>query len=215
MEEFIMAALPLLLAGVALAIVAVVFADARKGTDNKMKSLETIQKTFGIFRDLSKAATIIAFIACGAALVGLFCGIVWYSGGSVYGLGMEQVMKLTETSGLKQMIAVLMSDAIFALTDGILCRYAFLYFKAEQEEGTPFTYSGAERIKSLGIKTIAMPLVAAIITAVIYECFEIVQVNDWSNAVSVVLGAMLILVSLVFRYGAELEAKEKGENYGN
>lgn len=36
----------------------------------------------------------------------------------------------------------------------------------KQEEGTPFTHSGADRIKSLGIKTIVLPLVA-----VIYEIF--------------------------------------------
>lgn len=174
-----------------------------------MKSLETIQKTFKVFKTLSRIAMIIAFIVCGITLAALLCGVVWYSGGKVYGVNMEDMLKLTESYGLHQMIAILLSDSVFALTDGILCCFAFQYFKAELEDGTPFTFSGAGQIKSLGIKTIVMPLVAVIIAAIVYECFGIEYSGDRSNEVSVVLGIVLILVSLVFRYGAELEAKEQ------
>lgn len=52
----------------------------------------------------------------------------------------------------------------------------------KQEEGTPFTHSGADRIKSLGIKTIVLPLVAVIISAVIYEIFGLTHSGDWNNA---------------------------------
>lgn len=42
----------------------------------------------------------------------------------------------------------------------------------------------------------------------IYACFEVDAYEDWSNVGSVTLGIMLILVSMVFQYGAELEEKE-------
>lgn len=80
-------------------------------------------------------------------------------------------------------------------------------FKTEQADGPPFTHSGADQIRSLGIKTIVMPLVAVIISAVVYSCFGLTNAPDWSNAVSVELGIVLILASLVFHYGAELETK--------
>jgi len=44
---------------------------------------------------------------------------------------------------------------------------------------------------------------------VIYSCFGITNAPDWSNAVSVELGIVLILASLVFHYGAELETIKK------
>lgn len=174
-----------------------------------MKHLETIQKTFKVFKTLSKVAMTLSFVACGLAGIGLLCGIVWYNGGKVYGADMEAMIRLTEATGLYQMISALLSDAVFALTDGILFLFAWRYFKAEQADGTPFTHSGADQIRSLGIKTIVMPLVAVIISAVIYGCFDMKQPADWSNAVSVVLGIVLILASLVFHYGAELEMQAK------
>lgn len=171
-----------------------------------MKHLTTIQKTFKVFKVLSKVAMILSFVWCGLALLGAICGIVWRNGGGLAGEDMETILILTETTGMDQMICSLLSDAVFALTDGILFLFAFLYFKEEQMEGTPFTQKGADKIKSLGIKTIVLPLVAVIVSAVVYGCFGLENADEWSNASTVVLGIMLILASLVFRYGAELEA---------
>lgn len=180
-----------------------------------MKNLITIQKTFKVFKTLSKVAMILAFVTCGLTLIGLLCGMVWYHGGKVYGADMEMMMKLTEVSGLFPMIGVLLSDSVFALTDGLLFLFAWRYFKTEQADGTPFTHSGADQIRSLGIKTIVMPLVAVIISTVIYRCFGMTNAPDWSNAVSVVLGIVLILASLVFHYGADLEMIKKKSSIGS
>lgn len=170
-----------------------------------MKNLKTIQKTFEVFGRLSMIAMIISFCAMGAALLGLLCTIEWQTEGTI-GFG-RNVMAYIGTTSLKPAICELLSDAIFALTDGLLFLSAWCYFKAEQEDGTPFTHSGADRIKNLGIKTIVMPIVAVIISAVIYQCFDIEPAMEWGNAVSVVLGIILILAAQVFHYGAELESK--------
>lgn len=148
-----------------------------------MKTLESIQKTCKVFKTLAKIAMILSFVWAGITLVGLLCGIAWRTGGHVYGISMENALKLAQAAGLKQMI------------------------------GTPFTLAGAEQIKSLGIKTIVMPLVAAIISAVIYECFGLAHPGDRGNGTAVVLGIALILFSLVLRHGAELregKVREKG-----
>ena len=112
-----------------------------------MKSLQTIQKTFRVFQNLTKIAMILSFVWAGLALLGMLCGAVWYGGGTVVGIGQAQLYSLTKTGGLIQMIAVLLTDAILALTDGTLLAFALAYFKAEQADGTPFTYGGAEQIK--------------------------------------------------------------------
>lgn len=175
-----------------------------------MKTLESIQKTYKVFKTLAKIVMILSFIWAGTTLVGLLCGIAWRVGGHVYGISMENVLKLTQTVGLTQMIGALLADFVFALTDGLLFFFAYRYFKQELADGTPFTLSGAEQVKSLGIKTIVMPLVAAIISAVIYECFGLVHPSDRGNGTAVVLGIALILFSLILRHGAELrEGNEK------
>lgn len=172
-----------------------------------MKNLQTIQKTFRVFEIISKIAMVLSFVWAGFAAVGLLCGIAWYTGGAVYGIESEQVLKLTETTAVTDMIGVLLADIIFALTDGILFAFSLRYFRTEQTDGTPFTTSGAERIKRLGIQTLVMPPVALIIGRIVYKIFDVTSPMDWGNGASFIVGIVLVLVSMIFRYGAELEEK--------
>ena len=97
-----------------------------------------------------------------------------------------------------------------ALMDGAtLLAFALHYFRTEQADGTPFTKRGADEIRRLGIRTIVLPLVAAILAATVHGVFHLPANagSDWNNAYSLTMGIALILASLVFRYGAELEEK--------
>lgn len=169
-----------------------------------MKTLESIQKTYKVFDTLAKIAMILSFIWAGTILIGVLGGIVWYTGGNIEGVPVEYALKQTQTGGALQMIGVLLGDFVPALTEGLLFLFAHRYFKQELADGTPFTMAGAEQVKSLGIKTIVMPLVAIIISAVIYECFSVTRPGNWDNGTAVVLGIALILFSLILRHGAEL-----------
>lgn len=179
-----------------------------------MKSLQTIQKTFRVFHVLSKIAMILSFIWAGLAALGLLCGIVWYNGGSVFGADQALMYRMTVTGSLNEMIGVLLVDMILALTDGTLLVFAMRYFKAEQADGTPFTQRGADQVLHLGIRTIVLPLVAAILCAVACELLNVPQnaVRDWGNLNSLTTGLVLILASVIFRYGAELEQKNSLQN---
>lgn len=172
-----------------------------------MKSLQTIQKTLRVFQILSKIAMIVSFVWAATAASGMLCGIVWHHGGIVVGADRELLYALTETGGLTEMIGTLLADVIFALTDGILFALVHRYLKAEQKDGTPFTIHGARQLKRLGIRTIVPPIVAVILAASVSAIFHLPQNagSDWSNLPSLILGIGLILVSLIFRYGAELE----------
>ena len=176
-----------------------------------MKSLQTIQKTFRVFQTLTKIAMILSFVWAGLAALGILCGTVWYHGGTVVGANQELFYTLTETGGMTEMIGVLLVDTVLALTDGILLAFALRYFRTEQADGTPFTKRGAEQIRHLGIRTIVLPLVATILAAVVCAVFDLPQNagGDWGNFTSVTMGIVLILASLIFRYGAELEEKHK------
>ena len=172
-----------------------------------MKSLQTIQKTFRVFQTLSKIAMVLSFVWAGLAALGLLCGVLWYSGGNVFGVNQELLYSLTVTGGLTEMIGVLLVDMILALTDGILLVFALRYFSAEQADGTPFSHSGADLMKRLGILLIVLPAVATILVGVLHGIFDMPQIEaaDVGNGTSVMMGIMLILVSLILRYGAEME----------
>lgn len=169
-----------------------------------MKTLDSIQKTYKVFKTLAKIAMVLSFIGAGAALVGLLCGIVWYTGGNIVGVPAEAALELTETAGTRQMIGALLGDLVLVVTDGLLFFFAHRYFKQELEDGTPFTATGAEQVKSLGVKTIVMPIAAIALAAVIYQCFDVTRPGNLDNGTSVVLGVALILFSLILRHGAEL-----------
>lgn len=175
-----------------------------------MKSLQTIQKTFRVFQILTKIAMILSFVWAGLTLIGILCGIVWTSGGIVVGASKEALLTLTLTDHLNQMIGTLLCELVFALTDAALFLFAFRYFQKEQADGTPFTQSGAELIKRLGIRAIVLPLVASILAGVFRGIFDLssAMVTDQSNLSGITIGIVLILAALIFRYGAELEANK-------
>ena len=121
----------------------------------------------------------------------------------------EPVTIFSGGEGLNQMLAMLLSDLVYLTTDAILLGFAGRYFKTEQAEGTPFTESGANRIRKLGVRCIWMPIVSIVIASVIMACLGVERGGDISNLPSVVTGIVLILASLIFRYGAELQEQNR------
>lgn len=170
-----------------------------------MKSLQTIQKTFRVFQILTTIALVLSIVGASICAVGALCAMAWYTGGQVFSLFGEPVTIFASGENLNQMLAVLLSDLILLSTEAILLALAGRYLKTEQAEGTPFTENGADLIKKLGIRCIYMPIVAVVIASVITVCLGVERSGDISNLPSVATGIVLILASLIFRYGAELE----------
>ena len=174
-----------------------------------MNSLEKIQKTVKVFHILSRVAMILSFVAAGIILVsiGIWCD---YSITKAIGDGSSVINYFVgnaENVSFEQALCVLLQEFVYSLTSGIILAWVCSYFFHELKDGTPFTKEGAKRILHLGIKTIVLPLVAAIIVGVIYGCYGIDEPSDIENGISVMFGIGLILISLVFKYGAELEEK--------
>lgn len=174
-----------------------------------MKTLENIQKTFRVFQILTKIAFIFSIVGASICAVGALCSVAWYTGGQVFSLFGEPITFHAGRVDRNQAMAVLLSDLVFLITDIILLGFAGQYFKAEQADGTPFTRSGANHIRKLGIRCIWMPIVAVVITSVITVCLGVEKSGDVSNFPSVATGIVLILASQIFRYGAELEEQNR------
>lgn len=172
-----------------------------------MKSLQTIQKTLRVFQILTKIAMILTYVWAGLAALGLVCALVQSGGGTVVSMNQELMYALTETCGLKEMIVVLLTDTVSALLNGILLTFAYLYLKAEQADGTPFTQTGAGKIKRLGIRVIVLSIVNQVAVEAVFAAFDLTAsvYRDMGDSSGIALGIVMILMSLIFCYGAELE----------
>lgn len=173
------------------------------------EQLNRIQKTFRVFQVLTKIAYICSIVGAIICAVGALCAFSWYSGGQVFSLFGEPVTIFSTSKGMSETLAILLADFVMITAEAILLSFAYRYLKAEQSAGTPFTEAGAEQLKKLGIRCIWLPIVAMVVASVIGVSFGVEDLGIDSNLPSLVTGIVLILASMIFRYGAALEAKCK------
>lgn len=174
-----------------------------------MEQLQKIQKAAHVFQILTKIAYIFSIVGASLCAVGALCAFSWYSGGQVFSLFGEPVTIFSSTRGMDETLAILLADFIMITAEAILLSFANRYLKAEQAAGTPFTEAGAEQLKRLGIRCIWLPIVAMVVASVIGVSFGVEDLDIDSNLPSLVTGIVLILASMIFRYGAALEEKCK------
>lgn len=175
------------------------------------KTLKTIQKISSISKTLSKVLfilTTVASILCLAAYICFVAGV-----DKIADLGNIQIYGLlgnTENLVKGEIMAKLAAGFIITTAEAVLCRFSQKYFENELVVGTPFTFEGAKEIRRLGILSIAVPIgsyiVADIIAAVICNLTGVEKVVlDVDNGGAVTIGIMFIIMSLIFKYGAELK----------
>ena len=172
-----------------------------------MEQLQKIQKTFHIFEILTKIAYIFSIVGAVFCAVGALCALCYLSGGQVFSLFGEPITIFSTTRTMSETLAIMLADFVMITAEAILLAFANRYLKAEQAAGTPFTEAGAEQLKKLGIRCIWLPIVAMVVASVIGVCFNVEDLDISSNLPSLATGIVLILASMIFRYGAALEAK--------
>lgn len=176
------------------------------------KTLHTIQGIAKIGKIISTIIFICSIIGAAGCLVGmlsLYAGIteiLKFGGVTVYGL----IARSADVS-LNVMYASMVAGMILCVGELILSKIAERYFKKELEAGTPFTIEGSAELKKLGIYTVCIPLAAMVLAEIAYQimlwhCDDIAQL-EIDNYTSVGLGIGFILMSLICRYGAELNQK--------
>ena len=171
-----------------------------------MNTLQTIQKTFRVFHVLAKIAFIFSIVGAALCAVGALCavsGLTVGTGLTVFG---QPVMSFG-SSGVNYALAALLSDMVILIGDAVLLGFTGRYLALEQAEGTPFSENGANSLRRLGIRYIYIPIVTAVIASVIIVAFDAEPGRDISNLPELTTGIVLIITSLIFRYGAELEQK--------
>ena len=121
-----------------------------------------------------------------------------------------EAMKLfADGTDLVQKCVELLSGAFMLTAEAILSGLTHSYLKSEQADGTPFTEKGADNLRALGINFIWIPIVAIAASEAVALWQDVESSGVTDNFGSVMTGIVLIIASLIFRYGAELE-KGKG-----
>ena len=177
-----------------------------------MKSLEKIQKIFRVILKIVKVFTILSII--GAAIYGLFAifALSEHYGGKVFSIFGEEVSIFKDEPNLLVKFNELISSSLILISDIILLVFASSYLKTEIAEGTPFGEKGPEKLKKLGIRSIYIPIIAFTVAEIIV-LITLGEDSSFSieSSFSVITGIVLIIVSIIFKYGKELEVKAKNQ----
>ena len=173
-------------------------------------TLKNIQKCARVLHTLAIIAAVAAFLGAASALAAAVGLSRWYNApADVLGM-LAPSMAALDHGSYTASVAQLSADVISLALDGVVLCFAAAYLKQELADGTPFTASGAKSLLRLGILTIALPLISAAVSCVIFGAFDVDISGDYGNGSAIIVGIVLILSSLVFSYGAELEGAKAG-----
>ena len=173
-----------------------------------MKSLKTIQVLAKVGRILSKIIfilCIVGFCGCIVGILSLALGLESFKIGDVTIRGLIEEKAEISMATLYAAMAV---GIVYCAAEAVLCKYSETYFKNELADGTPFTQRGAKELKRLGIIVIVVSLcvgtVCAIGLAIAHRAYPEIAKLPLESIGSVGIGIMMLIASLLCRYGAEL-----------
>ena len=173
----------------------------------KSKNLDAIQVLAKIGKILSNIVQVCCIVGCCICLVGLIGMAVGVDIVKIGGAGLQDMANVS----IGSVYATMAVGFIMCAGEAVLAGFATGYFKRELVVGTPFSYDGAKELMRLGILTICIPLGTQIVAAITHAIIKVTMGNvgsmDLGNGASVALGVTFIIVSVIFRYGAEIQEK--------
>lgn len=163
--------------------------------------IQTISKVLGI---ISKVVMILCFVGIVLCIVGTAAL------STISVLGSDVVDSIEESSGrrMSMLIGGCINGVILCISQYLIAKFSLNYFLMEQQAGTPFTMEGAKSFRSLGIANIVIPFVAVLICAIVGA---ITGCRTFDIEIGMGTGIVMVLISFVFAYGAELSEKKSKE----
>lgn len=178
------------------------------------KALHTIQILSETGRILSRIIFICCIVGISGCAVGAFCLAVGAETLKLGGVSLHMLLETSAGVNAGTLYAVAAVGAVLCVSEGVLAKFAEVYFKRELADGTPFTGRGAGELRRLGILTVSISAGASILCAIIHKLFSRYLADvapfDLADSGMILLGVMLIVLSVFCRYGAEL-AEGRGQ----
>ncbi len=180
-----------------------------------MKTLNTIQTLSKVGKVISKIVyicCIVGFCGCAIGIVALLMGerAIKLGGVTLHGI-------LQTEAGISEgtVWAAIAVGMILCIGEFFVSRMAYRYFENELKARTPFTVAGAKELLHLGISAVWIPIVSLVLAQIAQEIVEHfaenVEIMSLDGYDSVALGVMLIFMSLLCKYGAELHENSTSE----
>ncbi|MBO7400975.1 MAG: hypothetical protein J6U75_07185 [Clostridia bacterium] len=180
--------------------------------ENNSKTLKTIQTLCKVGRILSKITFIICIVGAALCVAGIISLAVIPEGIKFDGLTIQGLVQKHAGVSVNTCYAAMAAGIALCAGGAVLAKFEELYFKRELASGTPFTFDGAKELIRLGVLTIAIPAVAALVAAIIFGVMRAVlpDVDEIKYNIRLYLGMGIgyIFAGLLCRYGAELFAKK-------
>lgn len=171
-----------------------------------MKSNQVVQKFCNVAYIVSKVFMILMFICAGMMLLSAVM-ILAFSTLDIVSEALKISLEKFELDFSAFQFGIMsIAEGIVLLAEGLVFMYARNYFKRELDDGTPFTHSGADELRKLGIRIMAFPLGAIVVSSIVCAVFG-VEFADMETSINIGLGVALIFLSFVLHNGAELKEK--------
>lgn len=181
-----------------------------------MKTLKTIQVLAKIGKILSKIVFICCIVgACGCVIgaIGLAVGLEM----SVFaGVNLEEILQKEAEISANSLYCYMVASIFLCAGEGVVAKFAEIYFDHELAHGTPFNKDGAKELLRLGIINIAVSfgafLCAEIAQNIMAALLTDAKTMQLSNDTSWTLGVTFIVISLFCKLGVEQNANLDAKN---
>ncbi len=184
------------------------------------KSLKTIQVIAKIGRILSLIVFVCTIIGMAGAIIGILTLALGVGDITIGDLTLKSIIENEAGLSMGTLYTTLACSVLLCAGEGVIAKFAEIYFKREEAAGTPFTLDGAKELFRLGIISIAVSLgtylLACICQGVMREFLNDAVSTDFSSSTSVGLGVAMMLVSVILKCATETIAdknnalKERG-----
>lgn len=181
--------------------------------DRNMSNLGKIQKMSKLGRVLCTIVFVFCMIGIISSIVGIAALAIGMENIKMGAFTIKSIIKYESHASLDTAKIHMATAIILCSGEAVIAKFAEHYFKGELQDGTPFNMERAKELTRLGIITIGVSIGTEIVAEIIYEIMSFLFGNVGSlnigNWGSVSVGIAFIIISLLCRYGAEIE-KETG-----
>lgn len=173
-----------------------------------MKELSRIQTICRVIKIILGVFAVILCVMLVAIALGIIlwciCAEKYINGGSG---PLVRLIEALDAGGFTSTLVLLLTDFIFCLGQLVIIGSIIGYLKKELSDGTPFTSSGARKLRNVGMRCISASLLSQ---SAIFVLCEIYYLNSayTVDVGTVAVGLLLILFSFVLRLGAEKSQEE-------
>lgn len=171
---------------------------------DKLRIIQTLAK-------LGKTASFVIFILCivgaSACLAGASALLLTSSLEMSDGITLAQFIESKSTITVNGIYAACAIGGVMCIGEAIAAKYVENYFKLELNDGTPFVVSSAQYLRKVGtikiVATVACTIISMIIYQIMANAFGGAQDISIDNSLSIVLGIVFVIASIILEYGAE------------